>query len=96
LIKKRNEVFVKIEKSTKIGMEICGVKEGDFDFKAKETFDDEDTKLALVHFPSREVLLRDAKNVEYTDGSDSAHNPNDEKESRNLLINKTMIKKSST
>ncbi len=77
-------------------MEICGVKEGDFDFKAKETFDDEDTKLALVHFPSREVLLRDAKNVEYTDGSDSAHNPNDEKESRNLLINKTMIKKSST
>jgi hypothetical protein len=92
LDKKRNKVFVKIEKSPKIGMEICGVKEGDFDFKAKETFDDEDTKLALVHFPSQEVLPRDAINVEYIDGSDSAHSLDDEKESRSLLINKTMIK----
>jgi hypothetical protein len=73
-------------------MEICGIKEGDFDFKAKKTSDDEDTKLALVHFPSQEVLPRDAINVEYTNGSDSAHSLNDEKESKSLLINKTMIK----
>jgi hypothetical protein len=33
-------------------MEICGVEEGDFDFKVEETFEDEDTKLALIHFQS--------------------------------------------
>jgi hypothetical protein len=74
-------------------MEIYGIKEGDFDFKAEETSEDEDTKLALVHFPSRELLLKDAKNVEYTYGSDSAHSSNDEEENKGLPINKIMIEK---
>jgi hypothetical protein len=74
-------------------MEIRGIKEGNFDFKAKETSEDENTKLALVHFPSRGLLPRDAKNVEYIDGSDSTHSSNDEEESKGLPINKIMIEK---
>ncbi len=61
LDQKRNKVSVKIEKSPKIGMEIYGAEEGDFDFKIEETSKDEDTKLALVHNPSQEVLPRDVK-----------------------------------
>jgi hypothetical protein len=39
------------------------------------------------------MLPRDVKNVEYTNGSDLAHNSNDEEESKGLPINKTMTKK---
>jgi hypothetical protein len=46
----------------------------------------------LVHFLSKEFLPRDAKNVEYTNGSDSAHSLNDEEESKGLPINKIMAK----
>jgi hypothetical protein len=74
-------------------MEICDTQKGDFDFKAKERYEDEDTKFALVHFSSWEVLPRDVKNVEYIDGSDSTHSSNDEKESKGLPTNKTMTEK---
>jgi hypothetical protein len=68
---KRNKVSIKIQKSPKTNMELCGIKKGDFDFKVEKTFEDEDTKLTLVHFPSWELLPRHVKNVEYTYGSDS-------------------------
>lgn len=44
----KNKLF---EKSPKIGMEISGTKEGDFNFKFEETSEDKDTRLALIHFP---------------------------------------------
>ncbi len=74
-------------------MEICGTKEGDFDFKVEETSKDEDTTLTLVHFASRKMLPRDVKNVEYINGSDSAHCSDDEEESKGLPVNKTMTEK---
>ncbi len=80
------------KKSLKTSIEIYGTKEGDFNFKAEETFDDENTKHAWAHFPSLELLPRDAKNIEYSYGSDSICSSNDEEES-SLLINKIMIEK---
>jgi hypothetical protein len=48
----KNKLFVvKIEKSPKRGMETSNTKEGDFDFKSKETSKEKDNRLALIHFP---------------------------------------------
>jgi hypothetical protein len=57
-------------------MEICKIKEVDFDFdKGDSSSEFEDIKLALVHHPIQVILPREAKNVDFMDGShDSIHN----------------------
>ncbi len=73
--KKALVVHVKVEKLPTLSMEIYGTKEVDFDFdKSESSSKDEGTMLALVHYPPWPLLKREAKNVEFTDGSsDSTH-----------------------
>jgi hypothetical protein len=66
---KKKLVVVKIEKSPRTCMEISGIEESDFDFKSKKTSEDKDTRLALIRFPPQKMLPREAKNIEYIDGS---------------------------
>ncbi len=73
-------------------MEIFGTKEGDFDFKSKETYMNKDIRLELIHFPPQKVLPKGVKIFEYTNGSDSIHSSNDEKGSGGLPTKKTMIR----
>jgi hypothetical protein len=72
-------------------MQIYGTKEVDLDFnKVESSSEDENTKLALVHYFFQSLLERAAKNVEFTYGSsDSNHNSNDEK---NILSPPTALK----
>jgi hypothetical protein len=88
---KKKLIAVKIEKSPKTSMEICGTKEGDFNFKSKEKFEDKDIRLALIHFPPQKLLPKEAKNIEYTNGSDSTHSSDDEEGSGGLLAKKIVI-----
>jgi hypothetical protein len=62
-------------------MEIYGTKEVDLDFnKVVSSSEDENTKLASVHYSLQPLLERAAKNVGFTyNSSDSNHNSNDEK-----------------
>ncbi len=72
-------------------MEINGKEEAHFDFRIESSSSkSEGTKLALVHFPQA-VLQREAKNVEYTDGSDSIHSYDDEKETNNPFVDKKVV-----
>ncbi len=72
-------------------MEISGKEKDDFGFKNESSsFESEGTRLALVHFP-QVTLLREAKNVEFTYGSDSIHSFDDEKETNDPSIDKKMI-----
>ncbi len=82
---KKKLIAVKIEKSPKTSMEIFGTEEGDFNFKSEETFEDKDIRLALIHFPPRKLLPKEAKNIEYTNESDSTHSSHDEEGSGGLL-----------
>ncbi len=52
----KNKLF---EKSPKIGMKIFSTKEGDFNFRFEETFEDKDTRLALIHFPPQKMLPKE-------------------------------------
>ncbi len=85
-------VAVKIEKSPRTCMEISSIEEGDFDFGFEEISEDKDTRFALIHFPPQKVLPREVKNIEYIDGSDSAHSLDDEEGSDGLLAKKTMTR----
>jgi hypothetical protein len=79
-------VVVKIEKFSNTCIKISGKDEVDFDFKIESSSSkSEGTKLALVHFP-QVVLHREAKNVEYTNGSDSLHSYDDEKETNDPFL----------
>jgi len=77
-------VAIKVDEPTKQpSMEIYMIKKADFDFhKGDSSSKYEDTRLALVHHPIQVILAKEAKNVDFMDGSsDSIHNSNDEDDS---------------
>jgi hypothetical protein len=87
----KKKLVVKIEKSLKIGKEIFGIEKGEFDFRSKEALENKDIKLALIHFPPRKMLPKEAKNIEYIDVSDLTHSLDDDAGSGGLLAKKTVI-----
>jgi hypothetical protein len=90
---KKQLVVVKIEKSSNMNMEISGKEKADFGFKIESSSSEsEGIRLALVHF-LQVMLQREAKNVEFTYGSDSIHSFHDEKGTNDPSIHKKMIKK---
>ncbi len=71
-------------------MEISRSKEADFDFKGEvDISKDEDTRLGLIDFPPQLVLPMEAKNIKYTNGSESNHSPNDESTNATMDLKQT-------
>jgi hypothetical protein len=71
-------------------MEISRSKEANFDFKGEvDISKDEDTRLGLIDFPLQLVLPMEAKNIKYTDGSESNHTLDDESTNATMDLKQT-------